>query len=70
MNTFEHTQMILLYEQHIVVPLKCICHIKAPPTFTLTAHHTVQGLMNFTSTMTKICIPFLPVSKTCYIQMI
>lgn len=70
MNTFEHMQATLLYEQCIFESPKCICHIQAPATVMLTAHHTVQGHMNFPSTMTKICIPFLPVSKTCTIQLI
>jgi len=70
MNTFEHMQVTLLYEQRMVESPKCICHIKVPATFMLTAHHIVQGLMNFLSTMTKICIPFLPVSQTCSIQLI
>lgn len=70
MNTFEHMQVTLLYEKRVVESPKCICHIKAPATFMLTAHHTVQGLVKFPSTMTKICIYFLPVSRTCSIQLI
>lgn len=70
MNTSEHMQVTLLYEQRMVESPKCIGHTKAPPTFTLTARHIVQGLINFPSTMTKICILFLPVSKTRSIQLI
>jgi len=53
MNTFEHMQATLLHEQRTFEPPKRICHIKAPAIFTLTAHHIVQGLMNFPSNMTK-----------------
>lgn len=70
MNTFEHMQVTLIYEKRMVESPKCICHIIAPATFTLTEHRIAQGLTNFPSIMTKICIPFLPVSKTCSIQLI
>lgn len=67
MNTFEHMQTTLIYEQLIVECLKSICHIQPPETFKLTARHTVQVLINFPSTMTKI-IAFFPVSKAFSIQ--
>jgi len=70
MNTSEHMQVTLLYEQRMVESPKCIGHTKAPATFTLTARHIVQGLTNFPSTTTKIFILLFPVSKTCSIQSI